>query len=197
MTDPLKPPATASSGSVESITSAADDYNPADWPDDFPPRRWGPGKPVKRGNPDWKPGQSGNPEGRPLGSRSRTTIALEALLDGEGPALTRRCIVAALGGDMGAMRLCLERLFPVRKRIGAKLDLPDVKCVRDLIPAINTITHALSQDVLDIDGANALADLLEQKRRTLETVELEVRIKALENRNSAGALEDRNNDESE
>jgi Family of unknown function (DUF5681) len=172
MTDPNKPPAAV----------ADDDYNPADWPGDFPARRWHPGEHGKPGNPNWKKGVSGNPVGRPHGSRSRTTVALESLLDDEGAALTRRCIEAALGGDMFAMKLCLERIFPIRKRLGVKLELPEVNCVRDLIPAINAISDALSQDVLDIDGANALSNLLEQMRRTLETVELEARIKALEER---------------
>jgi Family of unknown function (DUF5681) len=43
------------------------------------------GEPRRR----FQPGQSGNPSGRPRGSRNRTTLALEALLDGEAEALTR------------------------------------------------------------------------------------------------------------
>ena len=38
----------------------------------------------------FKPGQSGNPSGRPHGSRNKATLALEALLDGEGEAITRK-----------------------------------------------------------------------------------------------------------
>ena len=32
----------------------------------------------------FKPGQSGNPSGRPHGSRNKATLALEALLEGGG-----------------------------------------------------------------------------------------------------------------
>jgi hypothetical protein len=43
----------------------------------------------------WKKGQSGNPSGRPKGARHRTTVAIEALLGGEGEALTRKAIELA------------------------------------------------------------------------------------------------------
>ena len=36
----------------------------------------------QRGRP-FEPGTSGNPNGRPKGSRNKTTVAIEALLDGE------------------------------------------------------------------------------------------------------------------
>jgi len=31
----------------------------------------------------FQPGQSGNPAGKPKGSRNKTTLAMEALLDGD------------------------------------------------------------------------------------------------------------------
>ena len=40
----------------------------------------------QRGRP-FKAGRSGNPEGRPRGSRNKATIAVEALLDGEAKAI--------------------------------------------------------------------------------------------------------------
>ena len=57
----------------------------------------------------WKKGQSGNPNGRAAGSRNRATLAIEALLEGEGEALTRKAIELAKAGDMAALRLCLDR----------------------------------------------------------------------------------------
>ena len=62
----------------------------------------------QRGKPFQK-GQSGNPDGRPRGSRNATTLALEALLDGQATALTQKAIDLALTGDMAALRLCLLR----------------------------------------------------------------------------------------
>ena len=53
----------------------------------------------------WKKGFSGNPNGRAAGSRNRATLAIEALLEGEGEALTRKAIELAKAGDMAALRL--------------------------------------------------------------------------------------------
>jgi len=65
-------------------------------------------KPRKNaGGTRGKPFQPGN-AGRPKGTRNKATLALEALLDGEGEALTRRAIQMALEGDTTAMRLCLD-----------------------------------------------------------------------------------------
>ncbi|MCZ2097331.1 MAG: DUF5681 domain-containing protein, partial [Anaerolineae bacterium] len=47
----------------------------------------------------WAPGQSGNPAGRPRGTRNRATLLAEALLDGEVDAIVRRVIDGALAGD--------------------------------------------------------------------------------------------------
>ena len=73
-----------------------------------------PTRPAPAGNQQtntkFKPGQSGNPKGRVPGSRNAATRAMEALLDGESDALTRKAIEMAKGGDMAALRLCLDRM---------------------------------------------------------------------------------------
>jgi hypothetical protein len=57
----------------------------------------------------FRPGQSGNPKGRPKGARNATTLALESLLDGQAKALTQKAIDLALSGDLMALRMCLDR----------------------------------------------------------------------------------------
>jgi len=37
----------------------------------------------------FRTGRSGNPSGRPPGARNKTTLAVEALFDGEAESLTR------------------------------------------------------------------------------------------------------------
>ena len=56
-------------------------------------------------------GQSGNPAGRPVGSKNKCTQFRE-LLEDDLPALASALRDKALEGDMNAMRLVLERLVP-------------------------------------------------------------------------------------
>ena len=84
-------------------------------------------------------GTSGNPNGRPKGSRNRSTLAAEALLDGEAEALTRKVIELALNGDLGAVRLCLERLIPARRSRVIQFDLPETSTVEDVVVAYDAL----------------------------------------------------------
>ena len=52
----------------------------------------------------FQPGKSGNPAGKPAGARNKTTLAVEALLEGEAEGLTRKAIELAKAGDMQALR---------------------------------------------------------------------------------------------
>ena len=91
----------------------------------------------------FEPGQSGNPAGRPRGSRNRFTLALEAIFEGEAEKLSRKAIEQALAGDGGAMKLCLDRLLsPCRDR-SITFDLPTIETAEDL----PTVTEALLRPV--------------------------------------------------
>ena len=70
----------------------------------------------------FKPGQSGNPAGKPKGTRNKATLAVEALLDGEAEELTRKAIELAKTGDIPALRICLDRILPPRKDRPLNLD---------------------------------------------------------------------------
>ena len=80
----------------------------------------------QRGRP-FKPGHSGNPAGKPKGTRHKATLAMEAPLDGEVERLTRKAVEMALAGDTTALRLCLDRIAPVRRDRPVTFDLPELR----------------------------------------------------------------------
>src|SRR5580700_3153276 len=94
-----------------------------------------------RGRP-FEPGTSGNPKGRPRGSRNGTTMATEVLLDGEAERLTRMAVDKALAGDRLALRLCLERILPPRRDRPIAFDLPEIATVGDAVKASSAVLSA-------------------------------------------------------
>ena len=133
----------------------------------------------QRGKP-FKPGQSGNPSGKPKGARNKTTLAIEALLDGEAEALTRKAIDLALDGDGPALRLCMERLCPPRKDRPISFELPELTNTSDAVAAMSGVLHAVAAGEVTPTEAQAVAAIVETYRRTVETAELERRISELE-----------------
>ena len=89
-------------------------------------------------------GESGNPAGRQRGSRNRTTILMQSLLEADGEALARKAIDLAKGGDLAALRMCMDRLVPARKHEPIAVDLPRLDTAADTVTAASTIVAAVA-----------------------------------------------------
>ena len=113
------------------------------------------------GDTRFKPGHSGNPNGRPKGSLNATTLAAQALLDGEAEILTRKAIELAKGGDLAALRLCIDRLVPPRKDRPVPFDLPKIESARDAANAISAVLTAVSTGDLTPAEASDVTRLLD------------------------------------
>ncbi len=131
--------------------------------------------PTTRG----RPFAAGNP-GRPKGARHKITRAVEALLEGEAEALTRKAVEAALDGDMTALRLCLDRLAPARRDAPVRFDLGPLDGPTAALEATAKAIEAMAEGELTPTEAAAVVGLLEAYRKAFETVEIERRLAALE-----------------
>jgi hypothetical protein len=137
-------------------------------------------RPVDRYPNRWRKGQSGNPKGRPLGSRHRATVLAEWLLDGQTEELIRKTIELALGGDSAALRLCIERIIPPRRDRPVDFRLPALNSVADALAAITAITDGVASGELTPAEAAELAKVVEVYRSAVETAEIDRRLSALE-----------------
>jgi len=108
----------------------------------------------------FQPGVSGNPGGRPKGARNRTTLAVQALLDGESEKLTRKAIELALAGDTVALRICIDRILPPRRERVVIIDLPEVVEGTDAAKALSAILKAVAAGELTPTEAKALSDMV-------------------------------------
>jgi hypothetical protein len=96
----------------------------------------------------WRKGQSGNPNGRPLGSRHRATVLAESLLDGQTAELIQKTIDLALAGDPVALRLCVERVIAPRRDRPVSFRLPPMSCAADAVGALASIADGVAMGEL-------------------------------------------------
>ena len=89
-------------------------------------------------------------------------MAIEALLDGEAEALTRKAIEKALAGDPQALRLCLDRIAPPRQDRPTPFALPKLAEAADARDALAAVVRAVAEGELTPSEAATLAGLIEQ-----------------------------------
>ena len=123
---------------------------------------------------------SGNPDGRPSGSRHRAALALDALAAGEANDILAAMVERAKGGDVPAATLILNRAWPQRKGRPTPVALPPVKTPADLVAATGALIAAMADGTLTAEEAQAAAAVMQVHRAALETLELETRVAALE-----------------
>ncbi|WP_407166596.1 DUF5681 domain-containing protein [Bradyrhizobium sp. ORS 111] len=133
----------------------------------------------QRGRP-FQRGRSGNPAGKPKGTRNATTVALEALLDGEAEELTRKAIELAKGGDMAALRLCMERIVPPRRDRPVTFEMPAITQPAEAAAAMASILVGVSAGQITPGEASEVAKLVEAFVKAVEIADLAARIDRLE-----------------
>jgi hypothetical protein len=69
----------------------------------------------------------------------------EDLLRGEAEELMRIVIEKAKGGDMTALRLCLDRVVPPNRRHAIEVELPEMRTLGDATDALSRLATAAAQ----------------------------------------------------
>jgi hypothetical protein len=126
----------------------------------------------------FQPGQSGNPAGRPPGSRNKRTVIAEKLLDDSAGELTTAAITLATGGDPAALRACMDRVMPRLRHRPLDFALPDLVTLADTPVAINAIAQGLARGDIDLEEAAALMRAVREFTLALAAVEREKRAAA-------------------
>ncbi len=129
----------------------------------------------------FRKGESGNPAGRPPGSRNRVLMALDRIGAEGAEAVLRKTVEAATRGDMRAAELLLSRLWPARRGRPVLLpDLPGIERPADMVRALGAVAEAVAGGVITPEEGAAVTSVLEAQRRAIETADLAQRIEALE-----------------
>jgi hypothetical protein len=127
-------------------------------------------------------GTSGNPAGRPRGSRNRMTELLENMLEAEGEGLAHKVIECALGGNIQALRLCLTRLLPPRRDRTIQLPLPPIQSASQIAEAMSTIFEAIGDGLITPSEGESLTNILTKQINVLAITDLSREMAGLEQR---------------
>lgn len=139
-----------------------------------------PAETERRSNGRFGKGTSGNPRGRPAGSRNKASLAAEAMLEGEAQQVTRKALDLALGGDSPALKLCLDRILPLRRERLLQFELPPLNSAADGPTAIAAIIEAVAHSELTLSEATGLVKLVEAFIGAFEAKDFEERLMLLE-----------------
>src|ERR1700720_2344193 len=119
----------------------------------------------------FEPGQSGNPAGRPPGSRNKKTLEIEELLAQRAEATVREILDRADRGDPAAMRLCMERMAPTGSNRPVAIELPPVETPDDVAAATRVVMKALAAGAISARETINLLTVVERLARLAERVQ--------------------------
>ena len=125
----------------------------------------------------FKPGQSGNPAGKPKGAKDRRT-ELRALLVPHAHELIDKVVALAKSGDTTALRILIDRLIPPIK---ARDELVSIGSLDgSVVNQGMTVLEALAAGAITPEQAATMMSVVATHARLIEVNELERRIESLE-----------------
>ena len=119
----------------------------------------------------FRKGRSGNPAGRPRGSRNSATRACETLLEGQAEALTQKAVDMALAGDTVALKICIDRIFPPRKDRPVTFPLPPINSARDAADVMSSVMNAVATGQLTPADASEISKVVACTVKSFEAAE--------------------------
>ena len=98
--------------------------------------------------------------------------------------MTQKAIDLALGGDMAALRLCLDRILPPRKDRPVSFTLPTIDSARDAAAVVSSVLAAVAAGQITPTDAAEVGKLIDSYVKAFETAELADRLERLEKMSS-------------
>ena len=136
--------------------------------------------PSSRGRP-FERGKSGNPNGRPKGSRNRATLAVEALIEGKAEELANKALELALAGDSTLLRALLNNVAPRRRDRTVEFELPKITTAAEACAASAAVLVACADGILTPSEAREFQELITKHVCIIEVAEIEAcRLEKLE-----------------
>jgi hypothetical protein len=104
----------------------------------------------------------------------------EQLAADQAEQLVQKLLELARAGNMAALRMVLDRVWPPRKGQPVNILMPPINTSEDVLPAIASIWTAIRQGALTPDEASALWLVAERSMAVINQQEALKRIEVLE-----------------
>ncbi len=130
-------------------------------------------------------GQSGNPKGKPKGTRHTATQISYALMEGRLEQVLETVLERAVGGDITACKMIIDKVLPCPKDRSINIALPRIDDLKGVSLAQTKILEAVSNGEVTPNEGERITSIIESRRKLIETIELEARISRLESRNES------------
>jgi hypothetical protein len=105
---------------------------------------------------------------------------VQQLLGEHAEAITRKVMIQALQGDGHAQRLCLERLSAPQRDARVRIPLGPTKTAAEVDVASQRALRAIANGTITPTEGGILTNILELRRRAIESAEIEARLEKLE-----------------
>ena len=113
-------------------------------------------------------GKSGNPAGRPQGTRNHATLLAERLLEDQIREICATVVAEACAGNMQAAKIVLERILPPKKDRPIRINLPEMNSCTDLAKSMSFVINAVGSGQISPSEGEAIARILDMHAKTLE-----------------------------
>ena len=102
------------------------------------------------------------------GHRYHTLMTCDALMNDYAPHIVKKTIDAALGGDITAMKACMDKIMPNIKERPIQVTLPEIQSSKDAVNALRTVVQEVSTGSITLAEAKELANIVEMLRESLQ-----------------------------
>jgi hypothetical protein len=123
----------------------------------------------------YKPGQSGNPKGRPPGATSKLHKALKE----QAGDILQAMVKNALEGDTAAQKALLDKVLPNMKSVAPDVSL-NIGADKSLVQKAEAILEAVASGQVAPDVGAVLVQSIGTLAKVAEVTELEERLESLE-----------------
>jgi hypothetical protein len=103
---------------------------------------------------------SGNPNGRPKGSRNQKSFLAEQLLEDNAEAIITKLVERALESDKVALALVAKYVLPIRRSRSVSIELPKITNISEAARAAEMVLEEASRGEITPDEATTFINLI-------------------------------------